>query len=272
MKFYKWFMLILLFISNLCSASLLISPTKAIFEDRDRVKEITLINTSDKVNTYRIVWSQKKQTKNLSYDELSSEEVANFRMASDHIRISPRQVTLQPGERQVVKMLLRKKSDLVEGDYRSHLTFVVIPNDLEQQVNNSPSDGMQMKLNIFVNYSIPIVIRNGDPQESVQIVNAQAVADENSPELTRHIKISMRRTGEFGSYGRLHVIGENEDTGENILLGQLNGFNFLHENNMLEQNIPITEKEAFNLQSSITIKYISDIGSRDVIASKQLQL
>ena len=37
---------------------------------------------------------------------------------------SPRQITLQPGTAQVVRLMVRKPEGLAEGEYRSHLDFM----------------------------------------------------------------------------------------------------------------------------------------------------
>lgn len=254
-------------------ASLLISPTKAVFTDRDRVKEITLINTGNRPNTYRLSWEEKRQTAQMQYETLSPEEEALFRKASDLVRFSPKQVRLQPGERQVVKMLLRRKANLDEGDFRSHLLFTVIPPNLEQQ-SQLNQEGMAMNLNVFVNYSVPVVVRNGQVEQNIEIVSLRD-ASENRPSKQNEnstVEVSLTKDSPFGAYGRLELLGKDPNTGASVLLGRLNGFNVLHESEQVTQKISIKDRRLFEMQSDITIQYISEIGDRELIASRKLTL
>ena len=56
-----------------------------------------------------------------SHLNIQVSDVKNF--LKNMVRISPSQVRLAPGERQIVKLAIRKPKDLAEQEYRSHLAF-----------------------------------------------------------------------------------------------------------------------------------------------------
>ena len=65
--------LCMLFISHV-KADLLISPTRVVFDERARSKQIVLINSGSKTMTYRLGWDQKKALTSGGYADLTAEE------------------------------------------------------------------------------------------------------------------------------------------------------------------------------------------------------
>ena len=89
-------------------ANLLINPTRVLIGNNDRSTEITLINTSQTTNTYRIEWAEKKAKDTGGYVDLTPEAASQFPVASKMIRYSPRQEMLKPAESQTVKLAIRR--------------------------------------------------------------------------------------------------------------------------------------------------------------------
>ena len=118
MKYSIIVLILLLTISSVVEASLLISPTRIAFGDRDRVQRVTLINSSSEVKTYRLEWVEQRVNNQGGYEILTPEQAAIFPVASKYIRFTPRQVTLQPGQRQTIKLLARRGKDIQNNEYR----------------------------------------------------------------------------------------------------------------------------------------------------------
>ena len=116
----------LLLISWQASANLLINPTRVSLAHGERSTEITLINTSQVTNTYRMEWVEKQAKQGGGYDDLTDEQAARFPTSSQMIRFSPRQVTLAPNERQTVRIAVRRPSDLAEGEYHTNVVMSVL--------------------------------------------------------------------------------------------------------------------------------------------------
>ena len=112
---------------NSAQASLLVSPIRVAFEGRERSHEIVLINSSSEVKTYRLAWQEKLALPSGGYKDLTAEETVGYPSASKMLRFSPRQVTLKPNERQIVRLGLRRPKDLADGEYRSHLKLEALP-------------------------------------------------------------------------------------------------------------------------------------------------
>lgn len=185
--------------SHLSSANLIIHPTRIDFDTSERVAEVSLLNSSNKTNTYRIEWSEKKAVSVGSYQDLRPEQVNRQIIASPMIRYAPRQVTLKPGERQVIKLSLRRPSSLQLGEYRSHLLFKAIP--LQSEQVKTDQQGLVMQLSIIPSFAIPVVVRHGSTLNyQINVKSAEIIYNEANPDRSK-VSVAMSRQGNQSVYG-----------------------------------------------------------------------
>jgi fimbrial chaperone protein len=184
------------------SAQLLISPLRVVFEGRERSATVIVTNQGNEAATYRLEWQEKAATADGQYQDVREPD-PSMRIASPYVRFSPRQVTLAPGERQQVRLALRRPGDLAAGEYRSHLTFVVI-DERERRAARQANQGGGAAIQVFMNlgFAIPVIIRNGQGRAAVGLAGAEFHVDE----LNRlGLRIQLRREGNFSAYGRLKI-------------------------------------------------------------------
>ncbi|MFT6268456.1 MAG: P pilus assembly chaperone PapD [Alphaproteobacteria bacterium] len=217
--------IVLIFISfgwsKYATADLLIAPTRIAFTDRDRTHQVTLINSGTTTRTYRVEWVEQTLTENGEYLQGVP---SDFNKASDYLRFSPKQVRLQGGERQVIKLLLRKPNDFKDGEYRSHLKFVALPAD--SSVDNPVGEGISMKLNVLLSYTIPILIRQGQFDGFPNIEQVRVANKPNSSKKT--IFVYMKKNTKTGFIGNVVSYFKAKDGSEKEV-ARLNGVNFFHE-------------------------------------------
>ena len=105
-----------------CGAVLFIYPTLIMFEGNERSATITLTNRGDATGTFETSWSELTMTPEggLIKSENPPWSVQPF------VRYSPRRVTLQPSESQVIKVALRRDQEAPEGEYYSHFRVLTI--------------------------------------------------------------------------------------------------------------------------------------------------
>ena len=90
------------------------------------------------------------------------------------LRMSPKQVTLAPNQRQTIKVSLRRPRNLPDGEYRSHLIFKELPTK-----SNSDTEVTGIKLNMIMNISMPIMVRQGNTQQTSNIDDIQLFQSKN---------------------------------------------------------------------------------------------
>lgn len=220
-----------LFISQV-QASLLISPTRLVFAERDRSKDLILINTSNKVVTYRLEWQEQKALPEGGYAPLSPQEQAAFNLASPLLRFTPRQVTLQPGERQTVKVAARKPSGLANGEYRSFLLFNALPPQLD--VKNE-TDGMSINLNLILSYSLPVILRQGQTDVDVRLDSATLSYDKLSKK--GNVRLTLNRKGSASAHLNALAYWTPSNGGAERMIARTNAYNVYPELDKLSFNL-----------------------------------
>ncbi|MBU3003036.1 fimbrial biogenesis chaperone [Paraglaciecola arctica] len=214
-----------MFLANHATAEMLISPTRAVINDRQRSAQVILLNTSDTIKTYRLGWEQKRALPDGGYEDLDEATSSDFPVASDMLRFSPRQVMLRPNERQIIKIGARRPRDLADGEYRSHLLFTALPSEDEQAEKNQT--GIRLKL--MLNYSIPIILRQGFFDHDVVISNAEVLTVKKLKSTQYKIAVSFKRTGLHSTYGAIQAYWTPNNGGEEIKVATLNGVHLYAE-------------------------------------------
>jgi len=214
-----------LFIIQLAHANLLISPTRVTFDDRQRSEKIILMNSSEETRTYRISWQEKKSLSTGGTSALKEEELQSFPTASNMLRYSPKQVTLKAGERQIIKLALRRPKDLKDGEYRSYLWLKALPPKREK----NKKGGFSMQLNTLLSYSLPVVVRQGPmiPPE----INIEQVQLSYSPRKVSNyiekskndvsIQVTISRSGLYSTAGNLIAYWKGVDDKEEQIIAQV---------------------------------------------------
>jgi P pilus assembly chaperone PapD len=132
---------LLLALSWPAQAELMLHPTRIVFDKNQRAAQVELINNGSKPASYRISLVNRRMTDAGQFEPADTPgEGEHF--ADGMLRYSPRQVTLQPGTAQTVRIMLRKPADLAEGEYRSHLLFDKLPEpDAGTSIENRGAEG-----------------------------------------------------------------------------------------------------------------------------------
>lgn len=185
-------------------SDMLVSPTRVLMTDQNRSATLVLRNPSDGPRTYRLRWEDKQAREEGGYDLV--EEGESWPSARDMVRLSPRQITVGPGENQTVRFSFRPPSDLASGEYRSHVLLQVVPDISEPAAafgGDSSIDNVGIRVFMQMSFSIPVVVRYDVDQPQVSISSVKAVPVKNGESLG--LEVTFDRTGNASSYGRVSV-------------------------------------------------------------------
>lgn len=218
-------------ITTIASANLLINPTRVHFGANDRTADVTLINTSQTTNTYRITWSEKKALEKGGYEDIKPPISESLPIASTMIRYSPRQVTLKPGERQIIKLAIRRPQNLAAGEYRSHLLFKALA---PEKKDTSAAEASRTIVNILLSFAIPVVIVQGPVNYQVDIQSASLAY--NAAKNDGAVTVVLKRSGQNSVIGNITAYW-TPTGGTEVEIGKLGDFNFWPELNRAEAKL-----------------------------------
>jgi P pilus assembly chaperone PapD len=184
---------------------LLIAPTRVVFEGRVRTAEITLVNTGSSTAMYRIGFAHLRMNEEGGIQEIeTSGAEPGERFADELIRYSPRQVTLEPGVAQTVRMQLRKPEDLAPGEYRSHLLFRAVPTAAPDPKAAGDATAFSVQLTALYGVSIPVIVRHGDTAATATLSDLELVPP-GGAEAAPVLRFRIGRSGNQSIYGDLTV-------------------------------------------------------------------
>lgn len=188
-------------------AEMLVSPLRVHLDDDKRVAMVILRNPSDGPRTYRLEWLEQRMAEDGIYSEYKPGEAMKHSPASPYLRLSPRQITVQPNSNQSVRVEYRPGKEMAPGEYRSHLMFRVVEEVSEPYSVEKMGDdkGMTLTLNMQLNIAIPVVVKHqlSEPPQ-VKIASVDTLPPP-APGQAAQLSILLQRTGLSGSFGQLVV-------------------------------------------------------------------
>jgi fimbrial chaperone protein len=210
------------------SAEMLISPTRVLLDDNRKTATLTLRNTSGGPRTYRLQWEEKRANAQGGYVAVESGE--SWPAASAMVRLSPRQVTVGPGENQTVRLSWRPPANLAPGEYRSHLLLKVI-SDVSEPTGvvepKSATEGIGIQLFMQMSFSIPVVVRHGTEPPRVTLRDVQVLPAKQKQGTS--LALTLERAGAASSFGRLVVEMQKNAASPVELIGEYREFSIFHE-------------------------------------------
>jgi len=190
-------------IKIMAQGDLLVTPSRVVFEGNKQKEQLNLLNMGQDTATYSISFVQRSMKEDGSF--VTIEKPDSGQLFSDpYLRIFPRQVTLAPREPQVILVQYRRKADMVNGEYRSHLYFRSEKNYTPLGMGKSGKDTKLVNVQLIPIFgvSIPIIIRTGEVSVSASLSNLELLPLLGT---TQNIKLTINRTGNISTYGDITV-------------------------------------------------------------------
>jgi P pilus assembly chaperone PapD len=204
------------------AGQLMVSPTRIVFEGNDRTHKVNLINNGSETGRYRISFVRRKMTEDGKFEEVAENEPGMY--SDDIVRFSPRQVTLQPGQSQTVRLMLRKKRDMQDGEYRSHMLFQSLPDPAASDINkltDNDTSGLSVQLIPVVGITIPVIVRQGKLSSTVSLSDFE-LKQANTVKAETTLSFRINREGNSSAYGDFRIYFTPRG-GESVVIGQING-------------------------------------------------
>jgi hypothetical protein len=190
-------------------AELLIAPTRVVLSPATRTAELVLVNKGSETAAFRLALENRRMRDDGAL-EAATDPRPDERFAGDRLRFSPRQLVLEPGARQVVRIMADIPADLPQGEYRSHLRLMSAPVSAGRTLASTanPNDNsLSIELIAIRSLTLPVILRVGQLDATVKVDGA-AMARHADDQLV----LKMSRAGSRSTYGdiSLTVDGEKE--------------------------------------------------------------
>lgn len=170
---------------------LFFAPTRVDIVENKPVQEIRITNMSNIARAYSL------SLQNLIMNEGGhTARVDNFDYSAKRmVRFVPRQFSIKPGERQVVRIMARFPEGAEDGQYHAHLEF--LENVSKRAELNKDVDGKesQAKMNAQISYAtaIPVIISKGEIKTEISMSDVKLGQDEKSGR--SNISLVLGRSG-----------------------------------------------------------------------------
>lgn len=242
-------------------AEILISPTRVVFEGSDRFAYVTLANISKRAKTYAISLQYLKMSEETGGYQGVEEAFSAFPLA-EHIVFAPKRVTLPPGGNQRVRLSLRRKADIPDGDYHVHLRFQSVPELLPEE---ELEGRVGAQVSISVSYTIPVIFRSGDVIEEAKIGQITFGRDDKTGASTVNVPIE-RGSSAYAVLGHLFVYYQGED-GREELVGEISNANVFPEISSRVISVPLRGEIGTGGTLRVVLQH-NDTKSEDIYAQK----
>lgn len=271
----KFLLLLLIPISGLsieatAQGDLLLTPTRVVFEGNKQREEINLVNTGKDTATYSISFVEYTMKNDGSYALMGKSDSVKL-SAEPYLRIFPRQITLAPGEPQVIMIQYRKKADMPIGEYRSHLYFRSEKDYTPLgSLSKDTTKLISVQLIPIYGISIPIIIRHGVLNVTTSLTNLTL---ETQSDLTQVLKLAINRAGNCSSYGDMIVDYINAQ-GKSHQIGKIVGVKVFTNLDQLNIAIKLSETKALDSNlGKLKVRYVTSSDAKYLVyAEKEVNL
>lgn len=256
---------------SIAQGNLLITPKRVVFEGNKRKELISLVNLGNEATTYSISFVQKNMTEKGSFVTVEKPDSSQM-FADPFLRIFPRKVTLAPGESQIIAVQCKRKPDMLEGEYRSHLYFRSEIDYNPLGMSNAAKDEKMLSVQLLPVFgiSIPVIIRSGAVNVSAALSDLKL---ENQEETSQNLSLTINRSGNISLYGNLSV-EYIPAHGKPYEIGTVNGVGVYTSINKRNISIKLNNMPGMtHKKGKLKVRYTSPNDSRYVVyAESELDL
>ena len=194
--------------SAIAEATVQVFPNKLMFEGDVQSGTLTVMNNGSSSGLYTVEWVDNGMASDGALFQYQEEGLAPWSIQS-HIRYAPRRTLLKPGQRQVIKIALKRNVDVSDGEYFSHIKIRMLDSDVEatlakqQEENAEPAKEMKIVARQVI--AVPIIWRKGDvpPQASLHSASLDVTG--------RAIDLVVNRDGAASTRGYITIYPQGAD-------------------------------------------------------------
>ncbi len=181
-------------------AEVMMLPPRVVMQDNDRYSTIVIRNIGNATGDFTVGLQDMKMLETGMVVPLDPGETPQY-SAFPYLHITPKSMTLKPGETQSVRLMLRVPENLEPGEYRTHAKVRLVNDNTEAPANQAGKDAViSVKANLVI--IIPVIVRHGATTLSMGIADAKLSHDAKG---MPSIDMVLTREGNRSSMGDISV-------------------------------------------------------------------
>lgn len=233
-------------------ADLTLTPTRVVFEDGDRFAKVTLVNSTNRRNTYNVGWVFYKMVEGrmAPYEPVEG-SITDFDL-TQYIVYTPRRVTLAPGGKQKIRLALRRPDEVPPGEYRAHMAFQPVPEEELPAESSGETRTQSASVKVNVGFSIPVIFQAGEEDVAARIDSFALQRNQNSGMLEAMIKVD-RIGGPYSILGHLYIYNANGD-----VIGETSNAHVFPEINTRTFRVPLIDENISGQDIRVVIEHFSN--------------
>ncbi len=228
---------------------LIITPTRLTLDGKNKTGDITLLNRGSQPVRYRLRFVDMEMSEEGGLQRLQEKSKSS---GIDFFRLSPREILLQPGEYQRIKVLADFPAGTKDGEFRSHLAFEPIMMPREGQTSPSADQSINIKLELRSVVTIPVIARHGQVSAVAALSNGQIETDEKG----WLAKFTISRSGNKTVRGDVVVSFFPNNKDKPITLGEISGLPVYFPNESRKVSVRLTQDISKLGKGKIEVEFI----------------
>lgn len=234
-------------------------------------ERVSVLNVANKSNIKRRYYIQM-------IDQVMDENGSTRRVEDDFeysaqkmLRFTPKRFTLDPGQRQIVRIQVRRPKDLGDGDYHSHLLFREVPLKTEDRSGVQASAGKaSFEIKALYGVAVPVVLKNGDVNSTMSI---NSVGIQKNEQGLPVLALQLQRTGNAEASALLKVVHRKNGQDTDIITPQW--MRMYREVENVSRVLPLSVEDGYALSGGSLIATLTqnpDKKIAEVIDSTEVSL
>jgi P pilus assembly chaperone PapD len=249
---------------------LLIYPKRVVFDGTKRSQDLNLVNNGTDTARYVISVVQIRMKEDGSFENIQEPDPGqNF--SDKNFRFFPRTIVLGPKEAQKVKLQLLGFSQLLPGEYRSHLYFRAQAEERQKDQEKHRKDSAALSIRITPVYgiSIPVLIRAGESTTEISLSEVSFHWEKDSLPL---LQMNIDRTGNMSVYGNITVDYLSPE-GKEIRVAQVTGVAVYTPNSTRRVRLALDKNAGADFhRGSLHVVFTDISGKTEKVAQRQIFL
>lgn len=148
-----------------------ISPARVFIDANQSTGEMIIMNRKDETMIYNFLWQSRAMDDDRSvHEDEAAEQISDYMPLQDYVVYSPRQAIIGPGETQRIRFFVRRRANMKDGEYRSHILIGGKPTK-EKEIEQLQNTGGIIP--IVARVGIPVMVRHGQTKIDMEMTKME---------------------------------------------------------------------------------------------------